>query len=234
MELYSGHINKLIEELAALPQYGKFDILAHYDIIVKNVELLPFVDVTDKRYLDAARETIYALKPHIELFEVNTGAMARGYRTAPYPQPELVREFKNAGFGAVISSDCHDNNLLDCYFDESIELMKSVGFNEIESKSERLTQLCFETVMSVPGILVYAKNLGIVTFNMTKMRSEVLSGRLNDFGICVRGGLHCAPYAHEKLGTMGFGAVRTSVSHFTNEKEIYQLGRALKKIAKEK
>lgn len=118
------------EELASLPQYGKFDILAHYDIIVKNVEIMPFVDVTDKRYLDAAKQTIHALRPHIGLFEVNTGAMARGYRTAPYPHPALVREFKAAGYGAVISSDCHDGNMLDHGFEQAAELLKSCGFTE--------------------------------------------------------------------------------------------------------
>lgn len=118
------------EELATLPQYGKFDILAHYDIIVKNVEIMPFVDVTDKRYLDAAKQTIHALRPHIGLFEVNTGAMARGYRTAPYPQAELLRELKAAGYGAVISSDCHDGNMLDHGFDMAAELLKSCGYTE--------------------------------------------------------------------------------------------------------
>lgn len=118
------------EELATLPQYGKFDILAHYDIITKNIEVLPFVDVTDKRYLNSAMETIHALRPHIGLFEVNTGAIARGYRTAPYPTPELVKEFKNAGYGVVISSDCHDGNKLDLGFEDAVQLLKSCGFKE--------------------------------------------------------------------------------------------------------
>jgi histidinol-phosphatase (PHP family) len=118
------------EELADLPQYGKFDFLAHYDIHTKNIEQMPFVDVTDKRYLDAAKETIHALRPHIGLFEVNTGAIARGYRTTPYPQPELVKEFKAAGYGAVITSDCHDGSKLDQSFDMAVELLKSCGYTE--------------------------------------------------------------------------------------------------------
>ena len=30
------------------------------------------------------------------LFEVNTGAIARGYRTIPYPQMEFLKEFFNS------------------------------------------------------------------------------------------------------------------------------------------
>ena len=59
------------------------------------------------------------------------GAIAREYRTAPYPQMEFLREFKNCGFGAVISSDCHNKSFLDCHFEESRELLISAGFNSI-------------------------------------------------------------------------------------------------------
>lgn len=118
------------EELTELPKYGKFDILAHFDLVIKNVEFLPFVDVTDKRYLQAAFDAMYALRPHIPLFEVNTGAMARGYRTAPYPTKELLEELKYLGYGAVISSDCHDGNKLDHGIDIAELLLKSCGFTE--------------------------------------------------------------------------------------------------------
>lgn len=44
------------------------------------------------------------------------------------------------------------------------------------------------------------------------------------FGIAVRGGLHCAPWCHEWLGTIvGGGAVRVSVGRTTGEAEIDRL-----------
>lgn len=39
---------------------------------------------------------------------MNTGAIARGYRTTPYPAPFILKELKNLGCGIIISSDCHD------------------------------------------------------------------------------------------------------------------------------
>ena len=63
------------------------------------------------------------------MFEVNTGAIARGYRTTPYPQFEFLKEFKDCGFGAVITSDCHDKEFIDCYYKESRELLLNAGFN---------------------------------------------------------------------------------------------------------
>ena len=41
------------------------------------------------------------------LFEINTGAMARGYRTTPYPGPILRRAIARKGGTFILSSDCH-------------------------------------------------------------------------------------------------------------------------------
>ena len=55
-------------------------------------------------------------------------AISRGYRTMPYPQMEFLRAFKDGGFGAVITSDCHDRNFIDCYFEEAEEMLRTAGF----------------------------------------------------------------------------------------------------------
>lgn len=120
---------KYFETLLLLPQKHKFDILGHFDILTKTNELRSFIDVTSKEYLSFGYEAIRNLKGKIPLFEVNTGAISRSYRTTPYPQTEFLKEFKNCGFGAVITSDCHDKNFLDCNFEQAIELLLNAGFN---------------------------------------------------------------------------------------------------------
>ncbi len=117
-------------QVALLPEYGKFDVLAHFDIITKNIEKDRFFDIDSKEYLTAAYESIDALRGKIPFFEVNTGAISRGYRTSPYPTLPLLRMFREAGFGAIISSDCHDANYLDCAFDMARELLIEAGFRE--------------------------------------------------------------------------------------------------------
>ena len=116
------------ETVAMLPQKGKFDILGHFDLLTKNNEQGKFIDTTDPQYLDLGFEAIHALKGKIPLFEVNTGAVARGYRTAPYPQMDFMKEFRACGYGAVITSDCHNKSFLDVYFEESCQLLREAGF----------------------------------------------------------------------------------------------------------
>ena len=105
-----------------------FDIIAHFDVLTKNNELSRFLDVDSKEYKALAFEALDALRGRIPFFEVNTGAMCRGYRKAPYPQMDILKELCRAGFGATISSDCHDNKYLDSYFEMAREVLTEAGF----------------------------------------------------------------------------------------------------------
>lgn len=119
---------KYFETVATIHKKAKIDILGHFDLLTKNNETGHFIDTASKEYLDLGFEAIHALKGKIPLFEVNTGAISRGYRTSPYPQTEFLKEFYNCGFGVVISSDCHDKNFIDCFYEESESLIKQAGF----------------------------------------------------------------------------------------------------------
>lgn len=118
------------EHISMLPEYGSFDIIGHFDLLTKNIDLVPLFDPDSRDYLRYATDAMDALKGKIDIFEVNTGAIARGYRKTPYPMKNLLCELNKRGFGAIISSDCHDARYLDLYFDECAELLSECGFKE--------------------------------------------------------------------------------------------------------
>ena len=124
------YAKRYYKELAELPKYGKFDIIGHFDLITKHSDNVTFFDENSDEYLNAAFEAAEALVGKIPFFEVNTGAVSRGYRKTPYPSIPILKRLKELGFGAVITSDCHSKDALDCCFDESTELLKSCGFRE--------------------------------------------------------------------------------------------------------
>ncbi|MEE1278920.1 MAG: histidinol-phosphatase HisJ family protein [Acutalibacteraceae bacterium] len=119
---------KYYKTVANLSENRKIDIIGHFDLVTKNNEKGKFIDTSSKEYLDFGFEAIHALKGKIPFFEVNTGAISRGYRTSPYPQIEFLKEFNRCGFGVVITSDCHDKNFIDCYYEEAKELIAEAGF----------------------------------------------------------------------------------------------------------
>ena len=117
-------------QLAWLPDYADCDIIGHFDLITKHRDNVNFFDSDAKEYRIAALEAAEALAGKIPYFEVNTGAVARGYRTTPYPDPFIIKEMKRLGFGAVVSSDCHSKHLMDHYFEEAKQLLRDCGYKE--------------------------------------------------------------------------------------------------------
>ncbi len=118
---------KYYETMTRLPE-RKVNIIGHFDLLTKNNEKGKFIDTTSKEYLSLGYEAIHALKGKIPLFEVNTGAISRAYRTSPYPQMEFLKEFNRLGFGALITSDCHDKRFIDCHYAEAEQLLADAGF----------------------------------------------------------------------------------------------------------
>ena len=74
--------------------------------------------------------------------------------------------------------------------------------------------------------------VGTVSFNVNDMNSQDISGILDiDFEIAVRAGLHCSPYAHQRLGTFPDGAVRMSPGAFNQASDVAALIEALEQVA---
>ena len=70
----------------------------------------------------------------------------------------------------------------------------------------------------------------LLSFNVKNHDSEIISAYLDEQGIAVRPGLHCAPSAHKFYNTLDRGAIRVCPSYFTKVKEIDALILALKKF----
>ena len=61
---------------------------------------------------------------------------------------------------------------------------------------------------------------GVLSLRSRSMDCEALASKLAGRGVAVRGGLHCAPLAHESGGTLETGTVRLSLSPFLSPREI--------------
>jgi selenocysteine lyase/cysteine desulfurase len=104
---------------------------------------------------------------------------------------------------------------------------------EVQEKLLRFTDYFLQRVSSIKGYLPYSKSnpCGIVAFKHHSLQSERLADILSTkYNIALRGGLHCAPLAHEDLGTLDGGLLRASFSIFNTEKEIDSLLFALEEL----
>lgn len=70
----------------------------------------------------------------------------------------------------------------------------------------------------------------VLSFNVEGYSSEAAGEVLGKAGIAVRCGLHCAPAAHQKFGTLEGGTVRVSPSVFTKREELDALVRIISRM----
>ena len=105
-------------------------IVGHFDLITKFNEGDCLFDTTDARYVNAALAALDRLAERDVILEINTGAMSRGYRTAPYPAPGLLRAMRERHLPICITSDCHDRSNLLYAFVQAAELARACGYRE--------------------------------------------------------------------------------------------------------
>lgn len=115
--------------VADLPRKTGCQWIGHFDLVTKFNEQVHTIDEDSLRYLRRALEVMEYLVRQGVAFEVNTGAIARGYRTTPYPGSILLRRLKKFGGEIILNSDCHYAPQL-CYgFEQAVELAQEVGFS---------------------------------------------------------------------------------------------------------
>jgi histidinol-phosphatase (PHP family) len=83
------------------------DIIGHFDLIAKFNEKEQLFDESHPRYAAAWQRAADALIGADVPFEINTGAISRGYRSIPYPSPDIIAYIRDKGGRFVLSSDAH-------------------------------------------------------------------------------------------------------------------------------
>lgn len=115
------------EVCCLLEKIPEADVIGHIDLVSKYSEKLGISQ--SARFLRAAARAVERLAPYGKPFEINTGAIARGMRSTPYPSPEILSMIRAAGGEIMINSDCHNREHLDCAFDAAVTLAKDCGFS---------------------------------------------------------------------------------------------------------
>ena len=116
---------------AQLPEKTGCNWIGHFDLVSKFNQREAQFDEEDPRYLNRALEALEYLAKRGMCFEVNTGAVARGYRTAPYPTKTMLRRLRELGGELILSSDAHRAAQLCGGFPEAAELLKEIGFTHV-------------------------------------------------------------------------------------------------------
>ncbi|MBT9151852.1 MAG: Cysteine desulfurase SufS [Firmicutes bacterium] len=116
-----------------------------------------------------------------------------------------------------------------------LDYLATRGMPDIYRHESGLIRQLHSGLESIAKVRLYGQSLGapIVAFNILDMGSTEVAHILDgEFGIATRAGLHCAPLAHQTLGTSKQGVVRVSPGPFSTENDIDLLLEAVLEIAR--
>lgn len=108
---------------------------------------------------------------------------------------------------------------------EGISYLNFVGAKRIHMREIALLQRAYHGLKGIKGAVLYTSaptpdDSPALSFNLEGKSSFEAAELYDRYGLCLRAGYHCAPDAHEKLGTSERGTVRMSVGAFNTASEI--------------
>ncbi len=116
---------------------------------------------------------------------------------------------------------------------EGIKFLTDYTLDEIRKKEEHLLKYLLQELSVIKNINIYTgpeHYHPVLSFSFDSVDSETFCDLLAKEGICLRGGMHCAPIAHESAGTYKSGTVRASLSVFNTTREIKVFAEKISKM----
>lgn len=113
---------------------------------------------------------------------------------------------------------------------KAIEYMQSVGLETIEAHEKELTKYCEEKLKGLADIHIYAADqpkAGVISFNIGSIHPLDIGTLLDQQGVAVRTGHHCAQPLIDEIGAPG--TVRVSFGLYNDKTDVDIFVEALKK-----
>lgn len=119
------------EQYVAFINKKKPDIAGHFDLITKYNEKFSFFDDRSDGYKELALSALDAVLDTDAVLELNTGAIARGHRSLPYPADFLLERILQRNGKVIITTDAHSADKLIYWAAEAEDYLKAIGFKDV-------------------------------------------------------------------------------------------------------
>lgn len=109
----------------------------------------------------------------------------------------------------------------------------NVNREAVKAEELKLQQKLLNELRRLSKVTVYDaefERLGVVGINIDGMKSNEVVQAFDGYGICTRGGIHCAILAHEALHTKEIGIVRMSLGWKNSLKDVDYVIDVIKKV----
>lgn len=114
----------------------------------------------------------------------------------------------------------------------AIDYLQKIDFENIEYHEKELTSYAMEALSSIPGLNIIGTSptkTSVISFVIDRISPEDVARNLNQEGIAVRAGHHCAQPILQRFGISG--TIRASLGVYNTIEEIDTMAKTLRKIA---
>ncbi len=105
----------------------KPDVVGHFDLITK----FGLIDEENEEYRKIVFDTINRIAEYNPIFEINTGAIAKGYRNTAYPAKFILEYLLKKNCRVMINADAHSIDHITFGFENAAVLLKQIGFKKL-------------------------------------------------------------------------------------------------------
>ena len=116
---------------------------------------------------------------------------------------------------------------------KALDYVSSLGMDNILSREQDLTRYALQQLRTVEGIHIYGHSNGsgdaVISFNVGNIHPMDLGTLLDQLGIAVRTGHHCAQPLMDRLGVLG--TVRASFGLYNTREEVDALVAGIKRVS---
>lgn len=117
----------------------------------------------------------------------------------------------------------------------AVDYLTAVGMDKIRQHEKELTAYAFDRLEKIPELIIFGPrdpNLrgGVIAFHLGKIHPHDVAQILNESGVCVRVGYHCAQPLHEFAGIGP--TVRASFYIYNDKADVDALTDGLKRVKK--
>ena len=139
-ELYNGDYYAFIDDYFTLLEqiYEKTNctFIGHFDLIKKFNREGDLFDEQNEYYIKRAKKAIETLVKKPCIFEVNTGAIPRGYRLDNYPADIFIEEIGKTKPLFIVNADAHRAEKLLFDIEDTAKKLESAGYKTVKKLSE--------------------------------------------------------------------------------------------------
>jgi len=117
-------------------------------------------------------------------------------------------------------------------FGAAVDFLSSIGMQEIHAYEQELTEYGYQALSAIDGLTIIGPKPelrgGVLSFTLTGIHPHDIAQLLDEDGIAVRAGHHCAMPLHEKYSITA--TTRASMYLYNNEHDIDDLVEGLKRV----